>query len=105
MVLDEGVDRCTTMLGASVGISGFFCERKESRRKLDGGGDLSRGDTGQDGVVSPDGTLLLCVRGSLEDGSEGLEGWSWGVAAAERARCIAAADGTLVLCPVMLGGL
>lgn len=40
------------MLGADAEISGFLCERKESRREPDGGGDLSRGDKGHEGGVS-----------------------------------------------------
>jgi hypothetical protein len=96
------------MLGVAVVMSGFFCVRKEFLRDEDGGGDLSRGDTGHEGVFSPDpATPTLDTLGSLdvEDGSEVGAGCSWGVAAAERARCMAAAEGTVPLWPVILGGL
>jgi hypothetical protein len=95
------------MLGAGGDTSGFLCVRKGSRRETDGGGDLSRGDIGQEGVESPDTlTLARCDRwGSLDIVSETVVGCSWGAVAVERARCIAAAEGTLVVWPVMLGGL
>jgi hypothetical protein len=94
-----------TMLDAIGGRSALRGERSDSRRAPDGGGDLSRGDIGQAGVLSPD-TLEpdLEARGSLDADSATAAGWSWGIAAAESARCMAAADGTV--CPdVMLGGL
>jgi hypothetical protein len=100
-----GVDRWTTMLGARVGMSGMRCDRKESRREEDGGGDLRRGDTGHDGVLSPDAPVAARDRGILDVFSDTVVGWSCGVAAVDSARCMAAAEGILGACPVILGGL
>jgi hypothetical protein len=96
-----------TIFGVCNRASGLLCVRKEFVRDLVGGGDLRRGDTGHDGELSPDGPPIftLCDRGSLEGGSEVGAGCNWGVVAAESARCIAAADGMVPLCPVILGGL
>lgn len=61
-----------------------------------GGGDRNRGDTGQRGVSL--GSLLIadfCGTGALIVKSEEA-GWSWGIDVAERARCVAAAEGGFI---------
>lgn len=87
--------------------------RKEFLRD-DGGGDLSLGDRGHVGVFSPEPVVAawtLETLGSLdvvvvvEDGSEVGGVGSCGVVAAERARCMAAAEGIVPLWAVVLGGL
>lgn len=94
----------TTMLGATGGMSALRGERTDSRRDPDGGGDFSRGEIGQDGRLSAVALeFARDARGSLDEDSEMVVGCSCGAAAAESARCIAAAEGTV--CPVMLGGL
>lgn len=92
--------------------------RKEFLRDEEGGGDLSLGDRGHVGVFSPEPELAawtLETLGSLdvdvdvdvavEDGSEVGAIGSCGMLAAERARCMAAAEGIVPLWPVILAGL
>lgn len=94
--------------------------RNEFLREEDGGGDLSLGDRGQVGVFSPEPVVAawtLETLGSLdvevdvevdvvvEDGSEVGAIGSCGMLAAERARCMAAAEGTVPLWPGVLIGL
>lgn len=50
--LEVGIDRCTTMLGVGGAESVLRVDRPVV--KEGGGGDLSRGDVGQCGVLSPD---------------------------------------------------
>ncbi len=94
-----GVELWMKMLGADGPGSGLRCVRSEFRRDPDeGGGDLSRGDTGQCGVFSPDVPAdVLCGRGILLAGSVTALGCSWWGVADDNARCIAAADGTVAL--------
>lgn len=68
-----------------------------------GGGDLRRGDTGQWGVVSPEFVpdAGFCGRGTLE-GSGTAMGGSWGVLAVDKARWMAAAEGTVLPEPAKL---
>jgi hypothetical protein len=62
-----------------------------------GGGDFRRGETGQWGVVSPEFVpdAGFCGRETLE-GSGTAMGGSWGVLAVDRARWMAAAEGTVL---------
>ena len=77
--------------------SGFLAVGAEMRRLLpsDGGGDFSRGETGHWGAASPMAPVI--ERRGVADGvsvAEAAEtGVNRGVVAAERARCIAAAEG------------
>jgi hypothetical protein len=73
----------------AVDTSGFLGFLKEFLRAEDGGGDLSRGEIGQDGVLSPDPLVVIgrAARGSFEDdGSEVGAGCNCGAVAAESAR-------------------
>jgi hypothetical protein len=93
-----GVALWITMFGATA--SDRFCVRSEFLLLPEGGGDFSRGLMGQEGVVLSEGVLdPRAGLGTREAGSEDCdcdcEDWSCGVVAAERARWIAAAEGTL----------
>ena len=80
------------MLGVDT-VSDFLeAVAAEPRLELgpEGGGDFSRGDVGQCGVLSPLPPALFGGRGSLEAASPA---WRVGTLAADRALCIAAADG------------
>lgn len=86
------------MLGIADGSGFLCCAAADPRRELgpDGGGDLSRGDIGHCGVVSPEATALFCARpGSLATASLTVEPFdcSCGTLDADNARCMAAADG------------
>jgi len=99
---DAGDELCTTMAGVDWASGFLIWLRSELAREREpdrpsapgGGGDRRRGEMGQWGVVSPD----LCPDVALEGGSvlvesaEAVED-SWGMLAADRARCMAAADG------------
>lgn len=62
-----------------------------------GGGDLSRGEIGQRGVsLSSEEVRVFSGAGAFTDRSEGT-GWSTGVEAADKALCVAAAEGGFVL--------
>jgi hypothetical protein len=78
------------MLGAAV-PSTFFCVAADPLRELepDGGGDFKRGDVGHFGVFSPD----LGAFGGFETPSATPVACSCGAFAADKALCIAAADG------------
>lgn len=101
------------MLGATSGWSGLRCS-EFLRETGCVGSDLSRGDTGHCGELPssapppappPPGALeRCCARGSLDAGSDVVVGWSCGVVAADRARCMAAAEGVELAAPGKLGG-
>lgn len=80
-----------------LGASGLFIAVPEPRLEFtpEGGGDFILGDSGHCGVDSADATVLLGPRGSLEvDSAAAVPGCcSCGTLDAERARCIAAAEG------------
>lgn len=68
-----GVELCTVMGGAEL-ESVFLCDNADPRLELTaaGGGDLNRGDTGHCavvGVLSPEGTVDLEVRGNFDTAS------------------------------------
>lgn len=84
---------CTLMVGAGL-LSGFFGAVEDPRRELDpdGGGDFNLGDIGHCGVVSPLAPVLLFGLETLAVSAAELF-CSAGTFAADRARCIAAAEG------------
>ena len=91
-----GVALCTLILGAATcALSALFWFTAEPLLELDpeGGGDFSRGDVGQCGVVSLDAFALFGGLGSFDTASETAPPCSCGTLAADSARCIAAADG------------
>jgi len=84
------------MLGACV-ESGLFCAAPEPRLEFspEGGGDFILGDNGHCGVDSADATALLGPRAILDAASGAVMPGccSCGTLDAERARCMAAAEG------------
>lgn len=76
------------------------------RERSAGGGDLSRGETGQCGVLSPELDPEVDLEGlGTREASwfDEAAGGSWGMFADERARWMAAAEGTVVLGPARPG--
>lgn len=74
----------------------FFCPVAADPRLEfgpEGGGDFSRGDVGQCGVLSPDPPALLGTLGNRDTESDTPPACNCGAFAADNARCIAAADG------------
>lgn len=70
-----------TVIGGAVEANVLVCDKAEPRLELtaEGGGDLSRGDVGHCGivgVVSPEATVDLELRGSFETASVTGPGWS-----------------------------
>lgn len=96
---DVGVAFCTTIFGGTASF--LFCARSESLLLADGGGDLSLGLTGHEGVVASLGVFVLepprAGRAMRDAGSTAGAGCSCGAVAAESARWMAAAEGTLGL--------
>lgn len=107
-----GDELCTTIAGVEA-ASGFLCwARSESLRERDraswaGGGDLRRGEMGQWGVLSPelDPEAALTGLGTREGSCDNAAGASWGMFADDRARWMAAAEGTVAGGPGRLGPL
>lgn len=86
--VDEvGVALCIVIFG--VPVSPLFCVRNEFLLLPDGGGDLSLGEMGQEGVLLSLGVLdvvpPLAGLGTLEAGSDVGAGCNCGVAAADNA--------------------
>lgn len=109
-----GDELWTTMAGVEVeATSGLLCwlrsEFRLERERVSwvGGGDLRRGETGQWGAGSPEAVPdgALRGRGTREASWAAVAGGSWGMLAVDRARCIEAAEGTVVLEPGRLGPL
>lgn len=106
-----GDELWTTMEGVDADSGFLWWLRSEFRRERErasgaGGGDFNRGETGQWGVVSPElgAGVLFEGLGTLEGSWDGA-GCSWGMFAEDRARCMAAAEGTVVLEPARPGPL
>lgn len=109
--VDAGEELWTTMAGVDV-ASGFLCwarsefPRERERVSEGGGGDFKRGEMGQWGVVSPEFVPDAGFKGlGTLEGSCVDAGGNCGMFADDRARWMAAAEGTVVLGPARLGPL
>lgn len=101
--MDVDVELCTTTLGAAVPLWLKFEFRRE--RTAVGGGERRRGDCGHVGVVSPEPMAVrCCILGSFETASVTGPPWSWGTLVADKARCMAAAEGTVPAVADKAGG-
>jgi hypothetical protein len=106
-----GDELWTTMAGVEPDSVFLIWLRRELRRERErasalGGGDFNRGEMGQWGVESPEPfpEVDFRGRGTLE-GSCVDAGGSWGMLVDDRARWMAAAEGTVALEPARLGPL